>query len=112
MIPGTSSASDSRSSRGIAEPEEGVGFKEELGDRAVGPGIDLALQVVEIGFGAGGFGVGFGIGSDRDFKRRDLFQPCDQIGRAGIAIGARGELGPGHRRITAQRHDVPHADSQ
>ena len=33
----------------VAEAEEAVGREEELGDRAVGAGVDLALQIVEIG---------------------------------------------------------------
>ena len=37
----------------VAEAQEIVGLEEELGDAAVGAGIDLALEVVEIGLGVG-----------------------------------------------------------
>ncbi len=33
----------------VAEAEEAIGREEELGDRAVGAGIDLALEIVEVG---------------------------------------------------------------
>ena len=33
----------------VLEAEEAVGREEELGDRAVGAGVDLALEIVEIG---------------------------------------------------------------
>ena len=39
--------------RVVAEAQEIVGLEEELGDAAVGAGIDLALQVLEVGLGVG-----------------------------------------------------------
>ena len=39
--------------RVVAEAQEVVGIEEELGDAAVGAGIDLALQVFEVGLGVG-----------------------------------------------------------
>jgi hypothetical protein len=74
MMPGTSSARDAGGRQLVAEPEEGFGFKEELGDRAVGPGIELALQVVDIGLALALRG-GFRDRRDRDFERRDLSAP-------------------------------------
>ena len=41
--------SDARSGRLVAKAEEALGFEEELGDRAGGPGVELALEIVEIG---------------------------------------------------------------
>ena len=43
---------DARRGGLVAEAEEAVGREEELGDRPVGAGVDLALEIVEVG-GAG-----------------------------------------------------------
>ena len=86
------------------------GREEELGGRPVGAGVDLALEIVEIGCGAGKSGWHFGIGGDRNFERRDRLQAGDQLGGIGIAAGMRRELGARLGRIAAQRDDVAHAE--
>ena len=91
----------------VAEAEEILGREEELADRAVGPGIDLALEMVEVGLGTGRFRVNLGIASDRNVERRDLLQPGDQIGGGGIAVRMRGKGAAGLGRIAAQRDEVP-----
>ena len=40
---------DARRGDRVLEAEEAVGREEELGDRAIGAGVDLALQIVEVG---------------------------------------------------------------
>ena len=75
----------------VAEAEEAVGREEELGDRAVGAGVDLALEIVEIGGRVGRIGMAFGIGGDRNLERRDLLQARDQLGGIGIAVRMRRE---------------------
>ena len=97
----------------VAEAEEAVRREEELGDRAVGAGVDLALEIVEIGRRVERIRVAFGIGGDRNLERRDLLQARDQLGgvrdsRPGCGCELRARLG----RIAAQRDDVADAGSQ
>src|SRR3546814_3763215 len=40
---------DPRRRRRVAETQKGIGRKEELGDRARRAGVELALQIVEVG---------------------------------------------------------------
>ena len=94
----------------VAEAQEVVGFEEELGDAAVGAGIDLALEVVEVGLGVGRIGMLFGIARDADLEVADLLQAGHQLGGIGVAAGMGGVLGAhAGRRIAAQRHDVADA---
>ncbi len=95
--------------RRIAEPQERIGFEKELGDRAIGPGVDLALQIVQIVLGIGRIGMTFGIGRDRNLERVQLAQARDQRGGIFIPADRRLELRPRRRRIAAQRDDMPHA---
>ena len=48
-MPGVDLGVDAGGGERVAEAEEAVGRKEELGDRAVGAGVDLALEIVEVG---------------------------------------------------------------
>ena len=73
----------------LDEAQIDVGVEEELRDRAGGAGIDLALQIVEIGRGARRLGMGLGIGGDADLEIGDAPQPGDEIGGIGIAAGMR-----------------------
>ena len=93
----------------VAEAEETFGGKEELADRAVGAGIDLALEMVEVGVGTGRLGMDLGIASDRNVERRDLLQARDQLGGIGIALRMRSEGAAGLGRVAAQRDEVAHA---
>ena len=93
----------------VHESQVGAGVEKELGDGAAGAGVDLALEVVQVGRRAGRLGMGFGIGGDADLEIGDLLQARHQVGGVGVAAG----MGPvGARalgRIAAQGHDV--ADS-
>ena len=59
----------------INEAEIGVRVVEILGNGAVGPGINLALEVDQILFGAGCLRVIFGIGGHFDMKLIVEFGP-------------------------------------
>ena len=48
-MPGTISTSMPGRGDRVAEAEEAFGREEELGDRAVGAGVDLALEIIEVG---------------------------------------------------------------
>jgi hypothetical protein len=71
---------DPRRRRPIAKAQKEIDVEKVLGDRADGPGIDLALQVVDIVLGALRLGMGLGIGGDADLEIGDLPQPGDKIG--------------------------------
>ena len=107
--PGTISISTPARRDAVAEAEEIVGREEELADRAVGAGVDLGDEIVEVAVGTIAVGMDFGIGRDRNFERRDLLQPGDQLGGIGIALRM-GRVGLARLgRIAAQRDDVTHA---
>src|SRR5690242_12217227 len=96
--------------RGLAEAQEVVALEEELGDAAVGAGIDLALQVLEVGIDARRIGMLLGIARDADLEVADLLQAGDQCGGIGVAAGMRAVLAAhAARRIATQRHDVADA---
>ncbi len=94
---------------GVAEPEEGVGLEEELGDRRGGAGIDLALEPRDVGAVVGGLGVRLGIGAGADREAPGLGQRRDQLGRVCEALGMRLESARRIGRIAPQRHDLGHA---
>src|SRR3546814_4086537 len=71
---------DAGGGRAVDEAEEHVGVEEELGNRPGGPGIDLALQIVEVDDGVGGLWVHLGIGGDADLEIARPPQSFDQIG--------------------------------
>ena len=93
---------------GVAEPQEGFGLEEELGDGAAGARVDLALQPVHIGLLVGGLGVRLGISADGDVELAGGGQRLDQFHRIGETVGMRHEAVGALRRIAAQRHDVGH----
>ena len=83
----------------------------ELRDDAVGAGIDLGLEVVEVGGKRRAFGMLLGIAGDGDLEVRDLLEAGDEIGRVGVAAGMRLVRAAGAAGgIAAQRHDVADAD--
>ncbi|KAG7666547.1 hypothetical protein KSW81_002826 [Nannochloris sp. 'desiccata'] len=100
---------DSRRRRAVAEAEEAFRREEELGDRPVRAGIELALEVVDLGLRAFGFRMALGIGRDRNLERVQGLEARDQIGGAGIAFGVRREGGTRRARITSQRDDMADA---
>ena len=106
-MPGNDRRVDPCRRRRVAKAQEAVGREEELRDRAGRPGIELALQIVEVGLRAIGVGMRFGIGGDRDFERRDCLQPGDQLDRIGIALRMRA-IRRSAGNVAAQRDDVPH----
>ena len=71
----------------VAEAQEVVGLEEELSDAPIGAGIDLALQVLEVGLGVGRIWMLLGIARDADLERPDLLQASDQGGRILITTG-------------------------
>ncbi len=70
------------------------------------PGVDLALEVVEIGLRRGGLGMHFGIGGDGDVEIGDPHQPFDQLG--GIVVAILGQLFAAGN-VAAQGDDAPNA---
>ncbi len=63
--------------------------------------------MVQVGIGAGSFGMGFRIGGDRDLEIGHALQTGHQISRIGVAARVR-RVGAATRYIAAQRHHVAH----
>ncbi len=93
----------------VLKTQEAVRREEKLRDRPVGAGVDLALQIVEIGPAIGGVGVDLGIGRDRNVERRDALEAVDQLGGIGVAVRMRCVSSARFGRVAAQGDDVPHA---
>ena len=64
--------------------------EEELGDRAVGAGVDLALQRLDVVQQGRALRVLFGIGGDRDLEIAGALDRGDEIFGALVAFGVRG----------------------
>ena len=94
----------------VAEAEEAIGREEELGDRPVGAGIDLALQIIEVGALVRAVGMGFGISGHRNVERSDLLQARDQLGGIGVAARMRLIFRARLGRIAAKRDQVANPD--
>ena len=105
-MPGTIGTAMPARPRAVAEAQIRLGVEEELRDGAARAGIDLALEIVEIGRGARRLGMGFGIGRDADLERRDAQQAGDEVGGIGIAVADAGgsALRPPADRRAARRH--------
>ncbi len=109
-MPGRIGASMPCAAATVAEPEEGFGREEELRDRAGGAGVQLALQIVEVGLRVRRIGMGFGIGGDRNVEGRDApSAPRPGPRRWHSRPGCGTNSAPVVRRIAAQRDDVAHA---
>ena len=93
----------------IAERKKSFRLEEELGDRAGGSRIYLALQIIQIGLRAGRFWMDLGIGRDRYLEIGDAFQPADQIDGIGISIRMRRVFAGPRLRIAAQCDDMADA---
>ena len=87
----------------VAEAQVALNVEEELGDGAHGAGVDLALQVNQIGTGALRLRVHFRVGSDGNVEVAHVFQQRHQIGRVHFRLAA------ARRQIAAQRHDMADA---
>ena len=88
-MPGTIGTAMPAARGAVAEAQKHIDIEEELGDRAAGAGIELALQIVEIVAGAARRGMGLGIGGDADLEIGDALQPGDEIGGIGVAARVR-----------------------
>ena len=89
--------------------QEHLSVEEELRDRTLGAGIDLALEIIEIELRVGSFGMGFGIRSDRNVEVGDSIETRHQIGGVLISARMRRVSFASLRRIAAQGHDVSNA---
>src|SRR3546814_6914497 len=68
--PGHDRDVDAERARVVDEAEVGVGVVEVLGDRAVGAGVDLALEVAQVGMRVVGLRMALGIAADLDVEAR------------------------------------------
>ena len=93
------------------KPQEHVDIEEELGDRPVGAGIELALEIVEVVAGAARLGMGLGIGGDADLEIGDALaaRRPDRRHRHSRRDAARNRRRQPARRVAAQRHDMADA---
>eukprot|EP00043_Microstomoeca_roanoka_P028606 m.18663 g.18663 ORF g.18663 m.18663 type:complete len:185 (+) comp8533_c0_seq1:1100-1654(+) len=92
----------------VTKPQKGLGLEEELRDRAVRPGLELALQPGDIGIVVARLGVTLGIGADAQGELPILLQRRDQLERMREPVGAGAEPALPFRRIPPQRHDLAH----
>src|SRR5439155_19374474 len=76
---------------GSADPfdkaDEDIDVEEELSDRAIGAGVNLAFEIVEVRFRAPRLRVTFREGGNADLEIADPTQSCDEIGSVAITIG-------------------------
>ena len=92
---------DAQRARIVDETEIRVGVVEVLGDRAVGTGIDLGLEVAQVDVRVLGLRMGFRIGRDFDVEMVAVFA-ADQFHQfAGVAQVAAADHAGG--RVAAQR---------
>ena len=82
-------------------------IEEELGDGAVGAGVDLALQDGDLGVPVGALRMPLGIGGDRNLAAPSRFSAATKLRRIAIA----GRMRPvgfrqAARRIAAERHEA------
>src|SRR4051794_20055105 len=99
---------DARDLERVAEAEDAVGIEAVLADEAGRPGVDLALQVLEVGERAAGLGMHLGVAGDADLEVGDGPEARHEVAREGVAVLA-GAVGPGVLgRIASQGHDPAH----
>ena len=106
-MPGTMGMVDAHGVAFVAEVEVGVGIVEVLGDRCIGAGIDLALEVGEIGLCALRLGVKLGVSGYFDVEIVAGFRADESHQLVGVAELAHVLRAGG--QIAAQRDDVPDA---
>ena len=109
-MPGTIGIRDAGRAGHVEEAEIGAVVEEELGDRPVRPGVDLALQHLDVVQERRALRMLLRIGPDRDLEIADRLGVGDEVGGRPIAVGMRlvGRVEAG-RRIAAQRDDMAHA---
>ena len=90
-MPGTIGALMPAAAQRSRKRRKTCGVIEELRDRAGRAGVDLALEVVEIGLRRAGLRVHLRIGGDRDVKRRDARERRHQF--RGVREALRGAAG-------------------
>ena len=95
--------------RPIEKAEVAIDVEEELGDRPAGAGVDLALEVVDVGLRARRLRMRLRIGGDGNVEAGHPLQPGDQIGGIGVAVRMRLVPTRPLRRIAAQGDDVANA---
>ena len=107
MMPGTIGIVDAHRFALVDEMVVGVGVVEILGDRRIGAGLDLALEVLQVVLRVFRLRVVFGIGRDLDEKVIAEFLPDERHQFVGVAeLAGRGQSG---RQIAAQRDQMPDA---
>ena len=84
-MPGTIGTAIPAAAARSRKSQEQIDVEEELGDRPVGAGVELVLQIVEVVPGALRLGMGLGIGGDADLEIGDPLQPGDEVGGKGVA---------------------------
>src|SRR3546814_16760691 len=94
--------------RSVDEAEVGVGVVEVLGDRAVGAGVDLALEVAQVDMRVVGLRMALGIAADLDVETAVVLA-ADEFAQVG---GVAEIAGVAHARgqVAAQRDDAAAAD--
>ncbi len=106
-MPGTIGIVDAHRFALVDEMVVGVGVVEVLGDRGVGAGLDLALEVLQVVLRVFRLRVVLGVGRDLDEKVIAEFLPDERHQFVGVAKLA-GSRQSG-RQIAAQRHQMPDA---
>ena len=81
MIPGTIGIVHAELARVVDEAEIRIGVVEILGDRAIGAGIDLGLEVAQVGQRVVGLRMAFRIAADFDVEEAVVFlaDELDQV---------------------------------
>ena len=92
------------------EGEVGGVVEEELGGDEVGAGVHLFLEVAEVVFGRGGFGVGFGVAADAEAEFGIVgADEGDEFAGVAKAVGMGLESGGAFGRVAAEGHEVAEA---
>ena len=111
--PGDDRSDHTARARRVEEPEERVVVEEELGYGAVGTGVELSLEIVEIGPRRVGLGMNLGVGGDADVERAAIVAATD-AGHEHLGAG----VPAGHHTVFAalgsispKGHDSPYTGS-
>ena len=99
---------DTERARIVDEAEIRVGVVEVLGDRAVRAGLDLGLEIAQVGQRIACLRVGFRVGRDLDLEVPAVFGADQRHQLAGVAQVAAADHARG--RVAAQRDDAVAAE--